>query len=174
MAKCKASKECFWTALVEWRLAPRSDGPSPAQLFVRIQVRSGRLPEIHGPLDIKEDIQQKEDSQRRSRVRATVNHATPQMALHQHVLLQDRESKEWSIKGQIRAIRPIGRSYVVRTESGTFLRGIRFVKPDVRAEVFRVVSAGSRPALCSGISTARSSQARKKVTCSSSPPEVVL
>ena len=77
MAKCKASKECFWTALAEWRLAPRSDGPSPAQLFFRRQVRSGRLPEIHGPLDIQEAIEQKEASQRRSRVRATVRHARP-------------------------------------------------------------------------------------------------
>ena len=35
IARCKESKECFWTALAEWRLAPRSDGPSPAQLFFR-------------------------------------------------------------------------------------------------------------------------------------------
>ena len=77
-------------------------------------------------------------------------------------------------KGQIMAIRPNERSYVVRTESGTFLRDIRFVKADARDEVFRVVSAGSRPALCSGMRTARSSHARKKVTWSSLPPVVVL
>ena len=57
MERCKEVKECFWTALAEWRLAPRSDRPSPAQLFFRRQVRSGRLPEMPGPLDIQEAIQ---------------------------------------------------------------------------------------------------------------------
>ena len=31
------------------------------------------------------------------------------MALHQHVLLQDIETKEWTIKGQVVSIRPNGR-----------------------------------------------------------------
>ena len=124
-------------------------------------------------MDIQEAIEQKEASQRRSRVKATVKYDRPPMALHQHVLLQDRESKEWSINGQIMAIRPNGRSYVVRTESGTFLRGIRFVKPDARAEAFSIVSA-ERTALRSGIRTARSGEARKRVTWSSLPPKMVL
>ena len=95
------------------------------------------------------------------------------MALHQHVLLQDRESKKWSIKGQIMAIRPNSRSYVVRTEDGTYLRGIRFVKADDREKAFRVVSAESRSALPSGMRSTRSSKASKKVTWSNLAPEVV-
>ena len=65
MAKCKATRECFFTVLAEWKLAQRSDGPSPSQLFFRRQVRSGNLPEIHGPLDIQKAIQEKEDSQKK-------------------------------------------------------------------------------------------------------------
>ena len=56
--------------------------------------------------------------------------------------------------GEFPEYQPNGQSYISQ----------RFVKADARAEVFSVVSAGSRPALCSGMHTTRSSQARKKVT----------
>ena len=45
---------------------------------------------------------------------------------------------------------------------------------DAREKVFRVVSAGSRLALCSGMRSTRSSQAKKRVTWSSLAPEVVV
>ena len=174
IAKCKAAKECFWTALAEWKLAPRSDGPIPAQLFFRRQMRSGNIPEIHASLNIKAAIQEKEDSQRKCRVRGTVRHARPTMALHQHVLLQDRETKEWTIKGQVVSIRLNGR--VIQTANGTYLRFIRFVKAAENAEVFRVVSAGRklsvRPALSSGMLKG-SSKAKKRVTWSNLPLKVV-
>ena len=154
--------------MVEWKLAPRSDGPSPAQLFFRRQVRSGNLAEISRPLDIKEAIRQKEESQRKCRVRGTVRHTRQPMSLHQNVLLQDRESKQWLIKGRVVAIRQNGRSYVIQTENGTYLRGMRFVKAALSAYVFLVVSAGKqqlgklvRPALSSGIS--RASKPKKRV-----------
>ena len=137
------------------------------------------MPEIHGPLDIKEAIQQKEDSQRKCRIRGTVQHTRPPMALHQNVLLQDRESKQWSIKGQVVAIRPNGCSYVIQTENGTYLRGMRFVKATPSADMFFVVSAGKkqlgklvRPALSSGMSRG-ASKPKKQVRWSTLPLEVV-
>ena len=85
MSKFKATRECFFTALAEWKLAPHSDGPSPSQLFFRRQVRSGNLPEIHGPLDIQKAIQEKEDCQRKYRAGHTAQHPRQPMALHQDV-----------------------------------------------------------------------------------------
>ena len=160
MKRCKEAKDCFWAALVEWRLAQRINGPSPAQLFFRRQVRSGRLPEISGPLDMYEVIEQKEASQRRGRVMSTVRHARTPMALQKNLLLQDRETKMWSIKGQIMSIRPNGGSYVVRTEDITYLLGIQFIKADSREHAFVVMSAQSRKARlqeCGPLAVARRS-----------------
>ena len=75
-------------------------------------------------MHIDEAEEQKERSQQRNRVKATVRHTRAPMALHQNVLLQDRDSKIWSIRGKIMAIQPNGRSYIVRTDTGTYLRGI--------------------------------------------------
>ena len=121
-----------------------------------------------------EAVEHKERSQRRCRVRATVRHTQAPMALHQNVLLQDRDSKLWSIRGQIMSIFPNGRSYVVRTENGTYLRGIRFIKPDKSESSERVLvvmsapsSAASRPSCMKAPDRAR--RCSKRVTFNSTP-----
>ena len=104
-----------------------------------------KLPKIPRPLDMDEAVEQKERSQKKCRIRSTVRHARAPMALHQNILLQDRESKLWSIRDQIMSIRPNEHSYVVKTKSGTYLRGIRFIKADNTEQVLVVISAPSKP-----------------------------
>ena len=53
LKKCMDRKECFETALAEFRIAPREDGYSPAELFYRRQVR-GLLPELPKKLNVEE------------------------------------------------------------------------------------------------------------------------
>ena len=130
LKRAKAARECFFTSLAEWRLAPRSEGASPSQLFHKRNVRSGRLPEVQGPLDMEVAQEKKEASQRRSRDKRTTRHPRKMLAMHQSVLMQDQKTKLWSISGKVVAIRPSGKSYIVRTKNGTYLRGIRYIKVD--------------------------------------------
>ena len=53
LKKCMDRKECFETALAEFRIAPREDRYSPAELFYRRQVR-GLLPELPKKLNVEE------------------------------------------------------------------------------------------------------------------------
>ena len=50
--------------------------------------------------------------------------------MHLLVLMQDQQTKFWSIRGKVVAIRPSGKSYIVRTKNGNYLRGIRYIKVD--------------------------------------------
>ena len=46
----------------------------------------------------------------------------------QRVWLQDQGTKRWSIGGAIKSIRNSGKSYVVETNSGAYLRNRRYIK----------------------------------------------
>ena len=50
------------------------------------------------------------------------------LVMGQRVWLQDQQTKKWSIEGVIKSIRNMGRSYVVETENGAYLRNRRFIK----------------------------------------------
>ena len=121
-----------------------------------------------GPLLMGEAEEQKEMTQCRNRVRNTVRHPRQPMALHQNVLLQDRDTKLWCIKGKVMAIRPNGRYYIVKTEPSTYLRGMQFIKADLTESlesVLAVVSAtcrGAGPVSC--MKAVHPRRPRRKVT----------
>ena len=58
LKKCFDSKECFETVLAEFRIAPREDGYSPAELFCKRQVR-GLLPELPKTTSVQEVMKKK-------------------------------------------------------------------------------------------------------------------
>ena len=147
LKRAKAARECFYTSLAEWRLAPRSEGASPSQLFYKRHIRSGRLPEVPTVLDVDGARESKEAAQRKSADKRTTHHPRKMLEMHQDVFLQDQQTKLWSIRGQIVQIRPSGKSYVVRTNNGRFLRGIKYIKADpagAQYAAFVVLSAESR------------------------------
>ena len=127
LKKCHDAKECFESALAEFRIAPREDGYSPAELFYKRQVR-GLLPELPQKFRVEEAERARDKVQEAYTNRRQTRSASKQLALDQKVWLQDQQSKKWSIEGVIKSIRDGGRSYVVETDGGAYLRNRRFIK----------------------------------------------
>ena len=128
LKKCCDSKECFETALAEFRIAPREDGYSPAELFYKRQVR-GLLPELPKKLNVEEAERARDKVQEAYTAQRQTRSASKPLVIGQRVWLQDQQSKKWTIGGVIKTVRNGGRSYVVETESGAaYLRNRRFIK----------------------------------------------
>ena len=131
LKKCLDTKECFETALAEFRIAPREDGYSPAELFYKRQVR-GLLPELPKKLNVEEAERARDKVQEAYTAKRQTRAASKPLVIGQRVWLQDQQSKKWTIEGVIKSVRNGGRSYVVETESGAaYLRNRRFIKAAV-------------------------------------------
>ena len=131
LKKCLDNKECFETALAEFRIAPREDGYSPAELFYKRQVR-GLLPELPKKLNVEKAEKARDKVQEAYTAKRQTRAASKPLVIGQRVWLQDQQSKKWTIEGVIKSVRNGGRSYVVETESGAaYLRNRRFIKAAV-------------------------------------------
>ena len=125
--RCSDSKECFETALAEFRVAPREDGYSPAELFYKRQVR-GLLPELPKKLDItaaelaRDKVQQQYTERRQTRSQSKT------LTLGERVWMQDQNTKKWTIEGVVKSVRNNGKSYVVETDTGAYLRNRCYLK----------------------------------------------
>ena len=140
LKKCLDGKECFETALAEFRIAPREDGYSPAELFYKRQVR-GLLPELPYKLNVEEAERARDKVQKNYTAQRQTRSASKPLVMGQRVWMQDQQSKRWTIGGVIKSIRNSGRSYVVETDSGAaYLRNRRFIK----AAVARVTEVALR------------------------------
>ena len=128
LKKCLDSKECFETALAEFRIAPREDGYSPAELFYRRQVR-GLLPELPCKVNVTAAEKARDKTQENYTVQRQNRSPSKPLVMGQRVWLQDQQTKKWTMEGVIKSIRNGGRSYVVEMENGAaYLRNRRFIK----------------------------------------------
>ena len=128
LKKCMDSKECFETALAEFRIAPREDGFSPAELFYKRQVR-GLLPELPKKLNVEEAEKARDKVQETYTAQRQTRSASKPLEMGQRVWLQDQQTKRWTIEGVIKSIRDSGRSFVVEIGSGAaYLRNRRYIK----------------------------------------------
>ena len=128
LKKCHDSKECFETALAEFRIAPREDGYSPAELFYRRQVR-GLLPELPNRVNVRAGEQARDATQEKATVQRQNRSPSQPLVMGQRVWLQDQQTKKWTMEGVIKSIRNGGRSYVVEMENGAaYLRNRRFIR----------------------------------------------
>ena len=127
LKKCLDGKECFETALAEFRIAPRDDGYSPAELFYKRQVR-GLLPELPKKLNIEEAEKARDKAQEAYTAQRQTRSTSKPLSLNQKVWLQDQQTKRWTIDGIIKSIRDGGKSYVVETDGGAYLRNRRYIK----------------------------------------------
>ena len=50
------------------------------------------------------------------------------LGMGQRIWLQDQQTKRWTIDGVIKSIRDGGKSYVVETSGGAYLRNRRYIK----------------------------------------------
>ena len=127
LKKCMDSKECFETALAEFRIAPREDGFSPAELFYRRQVR-GLLPELPKKLNVEDAEKARDKAQETYTAQRQTRSASKPLGMGQRVWLQDQQTKRWTIEGVIKSIRDGGKSFVVETSGGAYLRNRRYIK----------------------------------------------
>mgnify|MGYP003320628885 CR=1 FL=1 len=127
LKKCLDSKECFETALAEFRIAPREDGYSPAELFYRRQVR-GLLPELPKKLNVEDAEKARDKVQETYTAQRQTRSTSKPLGMGQRVWLQDQQTKRWTIDGVIKSIRDGGRSFVVETSGGAYLRNRRYIK----------------------------------------------
>ena len=143
LKKCMDRKECFETALAEFRIAPREDGYSPAELFYRRQVR-GLLPELPKKLNVEEAEKARDRVQEAYTAQRQTRSASKPLVLGQRVWLQEQDSKKWSIGGVVKSIRDSGRSYVVETDGGAaYLRNRRYIKASTATARRNVVGAST-------------------------------
>ena len=167
LKKCHDSKECFETALAEFRIAPREDGYSPAELFYKRQVR-GLLPELPKKLNVEEAERARDKVQEAYTAQRQTRSASKPLVMGQRVWLQDQQSKKWTIGGVIKSIRNNGRSYVVETESGAaYLRNRRFIKAAtcrIRQEVVALRTTTAKEKTSSLKTTSVQKVMKKKVT----------
>ena len=155
LKKCMDSKECFETALAEFRIAPREDGYSPAELFYKRQVR-GLLPELPKRLNVEEAERARDKVQEAYTAQHQTRSASKPLLMGQKVWLQDQQTKKWTIEGVIKSIRNGGRSFVVETDSGAaYLRNRRFIKAAASKVVASTTSAKKK---------VQETSAKKKVT----------
>ena len=127
LKKCLDSKECFETALAEFRIAPREDGYSPAELFYKRQVR-GLLPELPRKFNVEDAEKARDKVQEAYTEKRQTRSTSKPLGMGQRVWLQDQQTKRWTIDGTIKSIRDGGRSYVVETSGGAYLRNRRYIK----------------------------------------------
>ena len=134
--KCKAAKEDFALALLEWRNTPRSNGVSPAVLFLGRRQKSTLpgLESVYRP--IPTDQIQKMASQKEQSASAgeqgndARSRALPALKVGDRVLIQHHASKLWDKKAVIEAVRDGGRSYIVRSDNKEYIRNRIYLRPD--------------------------------------------
>ena len=130
--KVTLAGESLIVAMAEFRNSEMADGPSPAQMFYKRQVR-GKLPELRRKINLTEDEGTRED--RRQKYLSKRNGILKQtFSVGQTVWIQNMNTKRWDIPGTIQQVRSKRRSYYVDTESGVKLRNAMYLKPRLATE----------------------------------------
>ena len=98
--------------------------PSLPHQTYQIKPSKPNLPnQIYQTKPTKRDrVQEAYTAQRQTRA------ASKPLSLGQRVWLQDQNTKRWSIGGVVKSIRNGGKSYVVETHRGAYLRNRRYIK----------------------------------------------
>ncbi len=128
---CKA----FWTALLEYRNTPKKDGLSPAQrLFQRpMRTRLPSHPQVFKPILQREiRLADKKALQLRAKAKAQYDQGSrklKELKVGDIVRVQHCASKKWDLIAEVMVIKPRGRSYLVKSETGKiYWRNRRFLR----------------------------------------------
>ncbi len=128
--------ERFFKALLEYRNIPRKDGLSPAQRLLGRPTRT-KLP-AHPVIykkDIRDKIQEADRLAVKLRERSKDQHDRRARKLEQLepgtvVRVQHHLTKRWDLNGTVMEVKPRGRSYLVRSETGRlYSRNRKFIRP---------------------------------------------
>jgi hypothetical protein len=131
LKKCNDTGEDFDAALSAFRMVPRANGYSPAELFF------GRRPKgVLPALQAQFPISPAPGSEQKHSDLIKIHRKSPKrlyglFQVGDQVLLQDQQTKLWEPGFKISAIRPDQKSYEVINSSGkTFLRNRRLIRKD--------------------------------------------
>ena len=126
--KYDGNMKSFKPALHEFRLTPRADGFSPAQLFFGRRPR-GQLPTLPQSFLPEDHV-----GRNRSFAKHHDLHAKPlpPLQVDSTVLVQNPHTLRWDSTATVIEIRDHGRSYVIKDDFGaTFLRNRHFLRPKI-------------------------------------------
>lgn len=135
LEKCKASKEDFSLALLEWRNTPNAAGVIPAVLFCGRRQKT-QMPLLSDAYKVCGEKARREMESKRRELSAQHNaehdkHTRELRTLKagEKVRVQDPVTKLWEKRGEVLGVRENGHSYVVDIEGREFLRNRRFLRP---------------------------------------------
>ena len=86
------------------------------------------LPELPKKLNVEDAEKARDKAQETYTAQRQTRSASKPLGMGQRVWLQDQQTKRWTIEGVIKSIRDGGRSFVVETSGGAYLRNRRYIK----------------------------------------------
>ncbi len=146
------STQCaeFWSALLEYRNTPRSDGLSPAErLFGRaMRTKLPSHPQVFKPILHK---QIREADKKAAMLRAKAKRlydkgarTLKELQVGDVVRVQHHQTKRWDLIGEVVRTKPRGRSYLIKSETGRlYWRNRRYLRIYVDAEGDNATDTGS-------------------------------
>ena len=136
LTKCRAAKQDFYAALLEWRNTPRADGSVPSALFLGRRQRTSLPvhPDVLRPMasaDIEVMAQDKALTREKSeKMNDAHSKNLTSLQIGDKVLLQDAISGKWDRQAEVTGVLDAGRSYTILTLDGsTYTRNRTFLRP---------------------------------------------
>ena len=128
LEKTKDGGEDFALALTEYCNAPRADGPCINDLFYNRQTRSCVSPKLQREVQIEEKQRERRRQEIKGRVERTKRLPLPPLPRDSEVWMMDKSNK-WTIPAKVLAARPNGKSYILETNKGIYLRKRKYLRP---------------------------------------------
>ena len=128
LEKTKDGGEDFALALTKYCNAPRADGPCINDLFYNRQTRSCISPELQREVQIEENQKERRHQETKGRVERTKRLPLPPLPRDSEVWMMDKSNK-WTIPAKVLAARPNGKSYILETNKGIYLRKRKYLTP---------------------------------------------
>ena len=146
LQKTKDGDEDFAVALAEWANAPRADGPCVNDLFYNRQVRSCILPELLREVPVEINQQERRKQEIKGRADRTTRLPLPPLARDSEVWMLDKNN-QWTIPATVVGARPSGKSYILETDRGIYLRNRKYLRPKQEQEEEKSLNEGGSETL---------------------------
>lgn len=128
LLKCNETSKDFDQTLSEFRLTPRADGFSPADLMFGRSLR-GLLPAIRKTIDTHAGHTARQRTLDISHLRHASQPHLSSLQVGDDVIMQEAKSGRWRREGKIVAVRGGSRSFEIQSDGKTFIRNRRFIRP---------------------------------------------
>ena len=127
--------------MAEWANAPRADGPCVNDLFYNRQVRSCILPELIREVPVEINQMERRKQEIKGRAERTTRLPLPPLARDSKVWMLDKND-QWTIPATVVGARPSGKSYILETDKGIYLRNRKYLRPKKEEEEEKNLNEG--------------------------------